>query len=172
MPRGQAFVERWRHRSRRCACDQPALDPTWHDRHQLEETSRFWRAARHTREHGVGDAGGDARRVAGEHFGDEEGIAAGDGIQTAGRTMGLLGQRGHGAFREREQAQPCDVAGGQIAQDETQGVVPAQFIVALGQDEQRWRAVDAACEVLDEIQRRLVGPVDVFDDQDGRRARE
>ena len=32
--------------------------------------------------------------------------------------------------------------------------------------------MDAPSQVFDEIQRRLVGPVDVFDDQDGWRARQ
>ena len=57
-------------------------------------------------------------------------------MQLPGRTMGLSGKRGYSALREGEQAQPRDLAGRQIAQNETQGVVLAQFIVAPGQDEE------------------------------------
>ena len=94
---GQAFVERGVI-ARADGRDDLLLDLTWRDGHHLHEASRFWRTARQARQHGVGDAGGDTRRVAGEDFGDEEGVAASDGMQLPGRTVSLLGKRGHGGF--------------------------------------------------------------------------
>ena len=99
--------------------DHPALDPSWRDRDHLEEALRFGER-RATRARTASETlVGDTRIVAGKRFGDKEGIAAGGGVQFSGWTMGLLRQSVYRGFREREQAQPGDVTGGQITQDET-----------------------------------------------------
>src|SRR3954454_14908685 len=97
--------------------NQPALDPIWNDCDDFEETLRPRWAASDPRQDGVGDARRRPRRVVGKRLDEEERIAARDGVQAPGWTMGLLGQRLHRSFREREQTQPRDVTSGQVTQD-------------------------------------------------------
>ncbi len=67
--------------------------------------------------------------------------------------------------------QPRDIAGRQITQQQPQRMVVDELVIAVGQDQQGGSAVYASGQVFDEIERCLVGPVDVFDHQDGGRAR-
>ena len=115
--------------------DKPGLDAIRRDGHQIEETLRCWRAARDAGKHGVGDAGGSAWGVAGERFGEEEGIAAGGAIEIVPVALRLSGQSGDGGLRERRQAQPRNVTGREVAEDETQGVGLVDLVVAPGEDE-------------------------------------
>jgi hypothetical protein len=54
-----------------------------------------------------------------------------------------------------------------IAQHATQRMVEIDLIVAPRDDQQPASAVDPAADVGEEIERRFVGPMHVFDDHDG-----
>jgi hypothetical protein len=57
---------------------------------------------------------------------------------------------------------------GQIPEHEAQRVVALQRVVAVGRDHQRRHPLHPPAEQLHDVERRLVGPVEVFQDDDGR----
>ena len=46
-------------------------------------------------------------------------------------------------------------------------MVGSHLVIAISNDQQRVEFVDATAEKLQQIQRSFVGPVNIFDDQDG-----
>ena len=53
----------------------------------------------------------------------------------------------------------------------TQRMGRVELVVAVRDDDQRRNVLDLAAEQLEHVERRLVGPVGVLDDKDGRRVR-
>src|SRR5690606_16084530 len=51
------------------------------------------------------------------------------------------------------------------AEDEPERVLRPQLVIAVGDDEQRAGLVDAAAEEFYQVERRLVGPVRILDDE-------
>ena len=60
------------------------------------------------------------------------------------------------------------IEAGEIAEQEPQRIVEAQFVVAIGDDEEDAGRVETPGQIFDEIECRGVGPVNVLDDEDGR----
>src|SRR5687768_16876366 len=54
----------------------------------------------------------------------------------------------------------------QIADDEAQRMARAHLVVAKGRDQHGWRAMDAPADKFQQIERRLVRPVHVFEDNE------
>ena len=105
----------------------------------------------------------------GQHLGDEERVAAGDAVHGAGVGAGARGQAPHRRARQRRQRQPAHRAPGQGAQQALQRVRRAELVVAEGQDEHRGDRLDPPRHVAEHVERRVVGPVDVLDDERRRR---
>ncbi len=122
-----------------------------------------------SRQYGVPDR---RRQVVGRglhHLGDEEGVATCHPVELPSRDVGPirelldrgLGEKGHVNA-------PGRALGGQLAQDDPQRMVRGQRIVAVGDGEQGSRPGDAAAEEAEQVQGRLVGPVDVLHDDHGQ----
>ena len=123
----------------------------------------------HAGEHRLDDRGGDDVGRGGQHLGDEERVAAGDAVHGAGVGAGARGQAPHRRARQRRQRQPAHRAPGQGAQQALQRMRRAELVVAEGQDEHRGHRLDPPRQVAEHVERRVVGPVDVLDDERRRR---
>jgi hypothetical protein len=53
----------------------------------------------------------------------------------------------------------------QITKHNSKWMFEVDFIVSIGQDEQRSCPMNAAGKIFDEIERRLIRPVNIFDDE-------
>ncbi|MBA3506475.1 MAG: hypothetical protein H0T80_11940, partial [Betaproteobacteria bacterium] len=58
----------------------------------------------------------------------------------------------------------------QIAEHRAQWMPGTHFVVPVREDNQRRQARNATAEELDEVERRFIGPVDVLEHRDHRRA--
>ena len=77
------------------------------------------------------------------------------------------GGEGADAFdRERTQRDPSRFI--HLREHDPQPVVHAQLVVAVGRDDQRFRTLEPPAEVEEEVERRLVCPVDVLQNDEGR----
>ena len=76
------------------------------------------------------------------------------------RTGTQLGHRRRGQRGKREPAHPR--AAGRQAQQPAQGVVPRHLAVAVGEQEDDGELRDAPHEVMEQVERRVVGPVHVL----------
>jgi hypothetical protein len=83
-----------------------------------------------------------------------------------------LGQLGDGLHRERLDLQGgCPCSPGQLAHDDPERMGRAQLVVAIcGEHESRPETVDPAADEGEHVQRRLVCPVQVVEDEDRRSA--
>ena len=116
-------------------------------------------------------ASGSAAVGGGEHLGDEERVAARDAVHP-GRVevrRRPRHQRRHGGGDRRVRRSRCTPGPTNAPSVRRRGCV--RLVVAVGQHEQARQARDAAREHPQDVQGRVVGPVHVFDDQDGRPAR-
>ena len=117
--------------------------------------------------HGAGDAVG----VAGERLHDVERVAAGELEELVGVAGSLVGEMLHrlGAQRRQRQASGGPV-GDQVGQRLAMRAVCARLPLTEGDHDQRSRALDAPRQEAEPVEGRLVGPVQVLDDDTrGRR---
>src|ERR687897_1954606 len=56
----------------------------------------------------------------------------------------------------------------QVTQDQTEGVIGPNLVVAVGNDEERAQPSDTPAEKAEQLERGAVGPVGVFGDDDRR----
>ena len=144
-------------------------DPRRHDRELLErlaagrvEAARRGRAPPRPRwRDGVG------RR--GQHLGDEERVAAGDAVHGVGVGAGARRQPPHRRARERRQRQPAHRAPGQGAEQALQRMRRPSSSSRKVRTSTAGDRLDPPRHVAEHVDRRVVGPVDVLDDERGRR---
>ena len=158
-----------RRRRRQHGIDEADLDARRHDRHQVEQRAHARRLPRGAREHRVAHRRRQA--VGAQCFGDEERIAAGRGEDALGGAAGLPRQFVDAGLRQRQQRHAHHGIGRQVAQHQLQRMALAEFVVAVTQHQQGAHALDATGEELDQVQRRRIGPVQVFEHDHGRVAR-
>ena len=132
---------------------------------------------------GAGAPRGRARRrarcraccaVAREHLGHEERVAAGARVER-GAVDAVRCREAATASRDNGST-VIRCASRELAEHDAQRVVALELVVAVGRDHQRRHARHAPAEQVHEVERRLVGPVQVLEDDDrasrGRRAPE
>ena len=149
--------------------DQPRLGTARYDGHRLDDG-----AVGRVEPAGAGEdrqphRGRDllARRRQG--LGDEEGVAAGAFVELVG--VGAVRRREHADRRERQGGQPDPdrrPRRDEVADHPAQGVVAVDLAVAIGDDESERQVAGAAAEHAEQLQRGVIGPVGVLDDDDGR----
>ena len=122
-------------------------------------------------EHGVADGLGDLGVGGREHLGHVERVAGGPAMQLGGVDADRAGQLGHPLGGERRQRQSRRRAAGQLAEDDPQRVARIELVVAIGDEHQRGEPLDAPGEQAQDVERGLVGPVEVLEDDDVRRPR-
>ncbi len=152
--------------------EQPQLGVGRHDREGLEQLPRTRVEHGSAREHGVADGGRDASGACGEHLDDEERIAAGRAIQRLRVDAVRLRQGGYRVLRKRSDREAArEPAGRQLAQDDPERMLRVDLAVAVADDHERGNRLDTASEQPEDVERRLVRPVRVLEDEDGARLR-
>ena len=98
----------------------------------------------------------------------EEGIATRRSVQLTGIDRMTGRQHPNTARCQRLDADACQPRRGEVAEHSPQGMVRADLIVSHGTEDQRGRCTDSAPDEPEKVQRRLVGPVEVFHDGHSR----
>ena len=158
-PGGEAFVEPLRLHAVELL-EQPEVRAD--DGSDVEHTPGLAAQAGHSSKHGVADARRHPFTVAGESLGDEERVPAGETMELDRIDVEARGQRANALDRQRLQRDAP--RGRYLSQDNAQWVVAADLIVAVGGNEKRVRPRQAAAQVDEQVEGRLVGPVDVLED--------
>ena len=171
-PGQQALVD---HRSRQAADLSQGLGAGRLHQHgcRLEELLRVLGDAEHARRNDIGHGARDGVRLAGERLHDVEGVAAGELEEALGIAGVALGQQPDRLGAQGRQGQPArGPVGDQMGQRLTVWCVSAGLPLAEGDHDQRPRALDAPRQEAEPVECRLVGPVQVLDDDArGRRGR-
>ena len=144
-------------------------DPRGHDGELLECLAALRREPGHAGEDRLDDRGGDGVGGRGQRLGDEERVAAGHPVQGVAVGARARRQPPHRRARERRQRQPPDRPPGQAAQHALERVRRAELVVAEAEDEHGGHRLDPPRDIAEHVDRRVVGPVDVLDDERGRR---
>ena len=144
--------------------DEPELDAARDHGRELEHLARRGGERLDAQRDGLAHAGGDGARGRGQRLGDEEGVAARDRVQVRRLAPGAPREQRHGLGRQRAGLDPPHAFArerGQHAPHLGRGVVAA------GEDQAAGRAQQAAAQQRHEVERGVVGPVQVLDDQHG-----
>ena len=149
--------------------EQPWLGPRQGERDRLEHLERLARKDRR-RVRGRRRAPSAARRPhrRASTCGDEERVPARARIQVGGVDLVSDRQLTDGGGRERSEREPVDGRRrGEVAEQHAHRVVAVEAVVAIGADDER-RDVHPAAEQPQDVERRLVAPVQVLDHEHGR----
>ena len=143
--------------------EQPALDRPGHDRRDVENVAGGRRQSDRPRQDRVTHGCGNAVAAGGEDLGDEERVAARARVQTACRPLRALRQLGDGLLASAGRA----ARGASIDSAGRRARAAADAAARSRRRDTSGRGgsdpVDAAPQVLERVQRRLVGPVDVLE---------
>jgi hypothetical protein len=170
-PRGEAFLDAV-HGPRFERLQEAEVGLRRDDRYRLDHASGSGRQPGRPGEHSILDSLRESAATRREHLADEERIAAGVVIQLGRVDAVRRGQLGHSASRQRGEAQPDNARPGrQLADEYPEPVRPVDLVVAVGADRQHRDGLQAARQQPDDVQRRVVGPVQVLQDQDRGAAR-
>jgi hypothetical protein len=140
-----------------------------HDRHELDEPPFPVGEPRDPSEHRVRDGRRQLVGTRREHLGDVERVAARRLVDL--RCIGA-GEGGDGGRRERAELERERVGGRNRPDGRAKLVAGRRLAVAERQHEERRQRGDAAAEDGDRVERRVVGPVNVLDHEDGRPRRQ
>ena len=119
------------------------------------------------RQHGLHHADRDGVAGRGQRLGHEERVAAGHAVQGVRVGAGAGRQLAHRRARQRPQREPVHGAAGEHAEEAVQRVAGVDVVVAAGEHEQRADALDPPRRVAEHVERGVVGPVQVLDDEHG-----
>ncbi len=169
-PGGEALLEAGE-RQRGDGLEQPQLRPCRHHGDRLEQTSRQRRQPRGPGQDGIANGVGGTVRAGGQHLGDEEWVATREPVQLL-RVDGLTPrEEGDPGRRERRKAHPMHASpGGQLAEQDPERVRARQLVVAVRREHQRRHAAQPPGQHAQQVEGRLVGPVQVLEDQHHRLA--
>ena len=103
-----------------------------------------------------------AGRCVAQQFGDEEGVAARRCMHAVGTSPGASRQHLDGGRRQARQREQGTRARGQLAQHPPQRMRRGDLVVAVADRQQRARALDAPAQVLEPVERGVVGPMRVL----------
>ena len=146
---------------------QLGRDVRGHHRQALERLAAVRVEPAQAGEHGVLDAGRDLAGRRGERLGDEERVAARQRVNGGRVAARAARQRLHRIARQRRELDPVHRTAGERTEQPVQGMARIE-LVAGRQDEDRADGLDPARRVAEHVERGVVGPVDVLDDEDGR----
>ncbi len=142
---------------------------------RIENLPSIGRQSRCARQHGIADRRRNRSRdhFAGQHLAGKKGIAAGEAMQRRRIepvTPGIQGyERLDAGFGKRLQSQPAGRRRGrQIAKHDANRMVGPRLIVTIGDQQQRPRQIQPAAEKSQQIDGRLIGPLDILDDHHRR----
>ena len=149
--------------------EQPQLRARWGDRHRVEQGARAAAQPGSPGKHRVAHRRRNCAVVAREHLGDEERIPAGQPVELDRVDLARRGQLGDGTLRERRHGQPLDLcACCELADHDPKRMGAVELVVAVGGDHEQRELPDPARQQPQRVERRLVRPVDVLEDDDRR----
>ena len=129
----------------------------------MARVGRPGRAPRRARDAGARHAS------AAEDFGDEERVATGERVHGSRLVARCRAQLGHGGRGQRREVDaPRGAQRGDVAQGLAQGAVLGEAVVTVGRDDHRADPAEPPGNVPEQVERRLVGEVQVLDHQDGK----
>ena len=167
-PGRHALVDRPGGRPLEHSLHQPGLGAPRHHADDLEHLPRLGRQAAGAREHGVADRAGDLPRGRRQDLGDVKGVAARGVVEGPGGAPGAARELGDRRGAQRPQVDAADHGRRQLAERAAQAVAGR---VGPERDHQRSGGrADPAPEECEQVERALVGPVQVLDHQHPRRA--
>ena len=167
-PGRQARVER-RQIALRQRLQQPQLRAPRNDGDDVQQGERAFVQARDPGQHRVAHRGRNGVIGGREHLGDVERVAGRPAIQLAVVDARRSRERGDRVRGERSQRHPLRGVTGELAEHDPQRVSAVELVVAVGRQHQRRDRLDAASEQAHDVQRGLVGPVQVLQHHDARR---
>ena len=165
-PRSCTLVEQDGRRVDR-GLQQPAIQPIGHDRAEIEHLACAGRESQRPGQGGLADRHGNAVARASQQFRHEERIAAGERMDIVGDRTRASRERGDRRFREGCQRQTANHAWRQVSQHRPQRMPAIDFVVAVGEDDERTHAAQPPADILHQVERRGVGPMNILDDDDG-----
>jgi len=150
--------------------DQPAFQSGRHDGQLVEHVLGRRVQPPDPGQHGIGDGGRHLLTLRrGQQLVHEERIPRGERVQVSRIDRAARAELAHGVRRQPAQRQPPHVvAARRVAEQAIQRVRTAQLVVAVGEHEDGGQLGDPPDEVAQRVERRVVGPVHVLDDQHGR----
>jgi hypothetical protein len=150
---------------------QPELDGRGHHRQLLDGGAAGGVEPVDPGQHGIGHGGRDGDAGGRECLGDVERVATGERVQRGGVPTAAFGEPGHRVRRERLQGQPVHRGRRECPEHPPQGMCRRDLLVTEGQHQQRGQVDEPARDVVQHVQGRIVGPVQVLDDENGRAPR-
>jgi hypothetical protein len=103
-----------------------------------------------------------------EHLGDVERVAVGLAVKLAGVEPVGSGQLADRPLGERRDREARDARGGKLPEHEREGVAAVELVVAVAGEDEGGDALHLAGQEAQDVQRRLVGPVEVLEHEDAR----
>ena len=166
-PRAEAFVDAGIGLSRE-RVDEPPLGMRRRNRHGIENLPRLRCQPGGAREHGVTNRGGHLLSTGFEHLGHEEGIAAGQCVETVGVDAVRVGEPCNRIPGERCGCHPRDGdTRRQLPQQHPERMARVDRLVAIAEHDQYVSGGNSAREQPDHVEGRLVRPVRVLDHEHG-----
>jgi hypothetical protein len=150
--------------------EEPQFDPRRRGGHRLEQGSRHGAKSSGAGENGVLNRLRDPRLARGECLGDEERIARGLPVELGCVDAVRLCHLRHSRRREGLDLQAADRASRrELPEHEPEWVGAIEFVVPVARDDECGDGLDSATEHRKDIERRLVGPVEVVQHEHRRR---
>ncbi len=135
------------------------------DRHSLEQRAGLRVEPGGAGHHGVAHRRWQLRPARSQHLGHVEGVAAGSAEERLRVDLVRRRELADRVDGQGRQSQPFDAGRGQAAEDQPQRMVGAELVVPAGHDGEAAGGPHAAGQQHDEVQRGLVGPLQVLDDE-------
>ena len=150
--------------------EQAGVSAGREDGQGVEERPCVGAEPRGTGEHGISNG---LRHLVGErrqHLGDEERVPGGQPVKLVGICRARIGKDANGAAGERPHPDAANAGNRrQASEDDAKRIVPAEFVVAIRHDEKRSKPFDPAGDETNDVERGLVCPMDIFQQDDRRR---
>ena len=140
-----------------------------HDGQLVERLAAVVAEAADTGQHGLHDGRGHGVARRRERLGDEERVAARDAVDRLGVGAGAGGQPPHSLPRQRDELEPVHRAAREHAEQALERVAGIDLVVAVREHQQSAGRLDPARGVREDVERRVVRPVQVLDHEHGRR---
>ena len=151
-------------------CGQPWLDPRTHDRRRLQRRASWRGKTSDSREHRVRGSCGQPDLSGAQQLGDEERVAICLAVQLVRIDSSVRGELGHRRPAQRGNVQPPDRANRrQVTEQHGQRAGSHETVIAVGRQDQDPQRGDPPCKEPQQIQRRVIRPVHVFEHHQARR---
>ncbi len=168
--RGEALVEMLE-LSAEQHLQQPDLGPLGNARDGVKDPPGAVPHQPGPREDGIANGPWEPSTANGQDLGDKERVAARAHMQDGAIDLVRIGQHAHRAHRKRGQRETADTGTPQLAEHRADWIARSQAIVSIGCDHERGDPAHAGAEQREHVERGLVRPVQILDDDNRRPVR-